>query len=232
MLYSKLVELEEDIQKALTKELAKQREISLGVIENVLGSVLHRQLVLADKRGERPETSETKKAAGKDIFDNKISSEEKNKREPASRKEEAKSPNDPNPRPSIPQKTPFSIMLRDLPITGDGTLRRYQTVGNMIEINSAHPDFRNRVKQKRGRLQFTDRLGAYLANVITASYRDQYYSEKGKDPKRDEVYNDLLRDASQLEQALKRQMPRLQNELEKVGKKNLAGPSTDKEFAS
>jgi len=219
LLYNKLVELEEEIQKALTSELEKQREISLGVIENVLGNVLHRQLVLADRRAEQPGVPKPEGDEG-ERTNTEVAVDEKQAREEKKSSSDSKQNSEGNTGPKKPtQKTNLAIVMRDLPVTGDGVLRRYQTVGNLIEINTSHPDFRSRVKQKRGRLHFTDRLAAYLANVITASYRDHYYNEKGKDPNRYQVYDDLLRDAAQLEQALRRQMPRLQREIESIGKK-------------
>eukprot|EP00466_Bigelowiella_natans_P000315 jgi/Bigna1/66250/fgenesh1_pg.1_\ len=227
------------------------REVSLDIMENVLDAALYR-LVLTNRKeekgldegevwGEALDQEEKPATAGK----------KGDKQEPSPSRADAEGGEENDPRKANRQtierndgesttkeaatknrrKTrsmPYQIVLRELPETSGGQARRYQRVGSSIEINTQHPDFQGRVRQRRGRMQFNERLSAYLANVITASYKDVFYEDRGQQPDRGQIYDDMLRDAARLEQHLKRQMPRLQRELEKVGKKAPSGRKKDK----
>ena len=196
-LYDALVDLEPQLWDALNDEMDRQRVITFEVIETVLSRALQK-VVTGDKRTLMPQLGHVEKEVTV-----KKSVDDKSK--PKSTK------------PRAPAKPSFNIQLANVPDTADGVKRRMLMVGNQITINVNHPEFQGRIATRRGRVQFTDRLGGYLANVIAAAYKDYFYDENDKNPARGQVYDDLLGDASKLEQIFRGRMPMLQRELNKIG---------------
>jgi hypothetical protein len=96
----------------------------------------------------------------------------------------------------------------------------------VIEINTSHPDFVSRIKSRKGRPKFTDRLAGYLSTLIATAYKDRFYLEHGKHPDRNEIYKDLLSDTTRLEAALRRRMPALQRSLNEMIRQGTPPPST------
>lgn len=62
----------------------------------------------------------------------------------------------------------------------------------------------------------TERLGAYLAVILSAHYHNHRYSSLYLNPNRDVLYEDLIGTTNRVEQALRRQMPALQRSMSDV----------------
>lgn len=72
-----------------------------------------------------------------------------------------------------------------VPAQDDGSISRAHLIDDTININTgqkrgqnltndvAHPDFLARIKTRHGKPKFTDRLGAYLAVIISAHYHEE-----------------------------------------------------------
>jgi len=108
----------------------------------------------------------------------------------------------------------FDIKFRNLPPDIDRRLPRSQLVDGVISINTAHPDFNERMLYGRqGQPRFSDRLGAYLAATISIHYKDQFYERYGKQPeRRDQLFDEQVDFMCRLEAALKPHLPALQEE--------------------
>lgn len=122
------------------------------------------------------------------------------------------------------RRSGFDIRFNELAADADGVLRRSHLIDGTIYINTAHPQFRERMQQTRqGRPKFTDRLGGYLANTVAIHYQDQFYVKYGRQPeRRDQQFDDMVDFACRLETALRPRLPELQAEL---------GPGTSEETA-
>jgi hypothetical protein len=69
----------------------------------------------------------------------------------------------------------FRVSFVSLNDMQNGELRRYITLDQEIQINTAHPDFKNKLKTKLGKPQFSDRLCSYLASIIAVQYNSKVF---------------------------------------------------------
>lgn len=108
----------------------------------------------------------------------------------------------------------FDIKFANLPPDTEGVLRRSKLVDGAIYINTAHPDFKERMSATRqGGPRFTDRLGAYLAATVSIHYKDQFYERYGRQPhRRDQMFDEQVEFMCRLESALRPHLPVLQQE--------------------
>jgi len=103
-----------------------------------------------------------------------------------------------------------------------GRLQRGLLVGEIMYINVAHPDFSERVNTNRAgsRLQISERLCSYIANVCANSYKSaiiarqeeglQVYSEnQGK------LFQEILDLEFSMESSLRKYLPAIQKEVQK-----------------
>ncbi|GAB5360168.1 hypothetical protein AAMO2058_000604400 [Amorphochlora amoebiformis] len=227
-LYSELISLEDDIFKALQAELSKQRTVTYEAIEDVLGNALRLAVgklgKLSSQRAQKFLNATDDLEHGT-LLPQPVSLEEKVKDIKGEGKEDSpersndseKKANDKNEKPKG-RLPPVSIRLREFPESSSGIVRRYMRTGDLVEINVGHPDFLLRLKQKKGRIFFTDRLSGYLSNIVSASYNDHIYDKEGKEPTRDVVFDDLLKHSSKIEETLKKQIPALQRTIESIAK--------------
>lgn len=79
------------------------------------------------------------------------------------------------PKPAEPPAGQYTIHFSDTPPAGEKPGQRSYRAGNAIQINTAHPDFKTRLKYTRqGAPVITDRLYAYLAGIISLHYPDSF----------------------------------------------------------
>eukprot|EP00492_Amphilonche_elongata_P004724 TRINITY_DN5089_c0_g1_i1.p1 TRINITY_DN5089_c0_g1~~TRINITY_DN5089_c0_g1_i1.p1 ORF type:complete len:178 (+),score=38.46 TRINITY_DN5089_c0_g1_i1:197-730(+) len=103
-----------------------------------------------------------------------------------------------------------------------GRLQRGLLVGDVMYVNVAHPDFSERVNTNRAgsRLQITERLCSYIANVCANSYKSaviarqeeglQVYAEnQGK------LFQEILDLEFSMESSLRKYLPAIQKEVQK-----------------
>ncbi len=122
---------------------------------------------------------------------------------------------DPNEQQGAQRKrSGFDIRFGEYAPTINGQLRRSWLLDGAIYINTAHPDFRDRlIHNRQGRARFTDRLGAYLAATVSIHYKDQFYVRYGRQPqRRDQMFDEQVAFQCRLEAALRPHLARLQQE--------------------
>jgi hypothetical protein len=86
----------------------------------------------------------------------------------------------------------------------------------MVDID--HPDFEERFKtSKAGRAKVDERVCAYLATVVAAHYRDARYEEFDEIPQsRMNAYDDMISTFCSLETRLRKSLPLLNREMERL----------------
>jgi len=68
-----------------------------------------------------------------------------------------------------------------------------------------------------GRPRFTERLGAYLAMIISSHYNEVRYLNSGHStPQIKEIYDDLIGITNRIETAIKRKLPQIQKSLDDI----------------
>lgn len=241
-LYDAILELEDEIKAALNRVNEAHRDTTLNRLEDVLRNVLEKmsredrlrlrsELTAGDERGravdgggaeggdeggsqqEEAKTGDGRKGAGEGL-------------------DKGPNPQTPGPQggqtegghqiiddPALAegtrrQRSGFDIKFGELPSDIEGTLRRSRLVDGTIWINTAHPDFRQRLTQSRqGQWKFNDRLGAYLAATISIHYKDQFYARYGRQPqRRDQMFDEQVEFICRFEAALRPHLPALQQE--------------------
>ena len=172
-----LLALEPALSRALEQEVEQQRVLTMGKLEEMLGSALDR-IIRDDLRSLRPKVVTRVVVQSDEDHDDQTT---ETAREGTTRASRAKSGTssgeddmDSAPDPASDRAKPavrtkrverevaLSVRFVSLP-DSDTNTRRAQLIGGTMEINTAHPDFRSRIKMNRGRPKFTDRLGSYLA---------------------------------------------------------------------
>ena len=84
--------------------------------------------------------------------------------------------------------------------------RPVRSVGYVIEINTGHAEFQNRLKSRYGLPQMNDRLSFYLSNLIASEYRQIYYETNHIEPSRSKIALDFVTDAARLETVLRKKL--------------------------
>ncbi len=117
--------------------------------------------------------------------------------------------------PDQPQELNLNIKFIDFPSTGQEQPKRSYLAGQTITINLAHPDFKERLAYTRqGQPKISDRLGAYVAALITRHYKDQFYHTGGTAPDhREALFDEQLDFTFRLESAIRKQLPALERAL-------------------
>jgi len=115
-----------------------------------------------------------------------------------------------------PAKLGYQVHFVAIPAGENGYIPRAHFVEDVIHINTVHPDFTTRLKSRRGRPKFTERLGAYLALIISARYHEEKYAQKDQNPSREVIYEDLMSTMNRIETALRRRLPSLQRSIDKI----------------
>lgn len=101
------------------------------------------------------------------------------------------------------KRSGFDIQFMSLPPDSEGRVRRSLLLEGTLVINTEHPDFQERIKHTRhGRPKVTPRLCAYLAAVISAHYKDQFYLQQHRQPDRAQLFEDQVDFICRFESAL------------------------------
>ena len=242
VLYEAILGLEADIKAALNRVNEAQRDNTLNRLEDVLRDVLN-QLSREDRLLMRSELAAGHESGAKVAGGGAEGGEEggphREESESGDGWEGAGEGADggPDPEASGPQggqteggysiaddparaegtkrkRAGFDLKFISFPPDAEGQLRRSRLVDGIIYINTAHPDFSERMSYSRqGRPRFTDRLGAYLAATVSIHYKDQFYQRYGRQPERaDQMFDDQVAFMCRLEAALRPRLPELQQE--------------------
>jgi hypothetical protein len=117
--------------------------------------------------------------------------------------------------PPARRRQSFDIQFYDIPPDADGQVKRSYLVDATIYINVAHPDFQDRMTYTRqGQPKVSERLGAYIAAIISIHYKDQFYAKYGSMPeRRDLLFEEQVDFIFRLESALREYLPELEKEL-------------------
>eukprot|EP01006_Ploeotia_vitrea_P032541 TRINITY_DN64754_c0_g1_i3.p1 TRINITY_DN64754_c0_g1~~TRINITY_DN64754_c0_g1_i3.p1 ORF type:complete len:408 (-),score=219.19 TRINITY_DN64754_c0_g1_i3:1162-2385(-) len=245
-LYKQLLALEPSLQAALEREMEKHKVMTLGGLEDVLSSVLgtlardDRRTVREAMRAQHPElfgvtgvdrvNVDGEVDGEQDVaFDGNAEGEDGAATDDAeaplaastssasASSTSSSSPAAENKKPRRPRRTMnIGIRFAQIPASDSGQAKRSQLIGNVIEINTEHPDFVKRLGRRMGKPRITDRLSAYLAGVIAAQYKESFYRQHNRNPERGEIYSDLLNDTYRLEASIRRRLPSLQRHLNKM----------------
>merc|ERR1711959_443498 len=102
-----------------------------------------------------------------------------------------------------------------------GEPKRAQLIGDDVYINVQHPDFEGRVKygQKSGRMQISERLCSYLANIAAAAYKANMIqrSREGLKKYNDshfQLFDEILDLEFAIENQLRKYLPAIQREVD------------------
>ena len=234
-LYRALMNLEDDVRDALDKLNETRRVVTLNRLEDVLRNILddlaredrlrfrtelrrgddtgrHTAGGGADDQGvsghvdyESKRKGGTRSGAGEGLQhgpDTNQAGESEGTNEGGDQIE-----HDPSDRKGAEQpKAGFDIRFMNLPPDAQGGVPRSHLLGGTIFINTEHPDFHERTSHTRqGRPKVNNRLCAYLAAVISAHYKDQFYLIHHMQPNRAQVFEDQVEFICRFETALQTQ---------------------------
>jgi len=200
MLYSSIVELEDQINDALLEINKRSESSSMTKLESILSSALSRLAKLDSLRFR------TQFIEGGDInlievddSDLKLIREKKGKKGKKSTKKDQKeeipvieTKDESDLKGRERKKSGFNVRFSDIEQKKtDGTLLRSQFIeGDAIVIYKNHPDFQERIKRTlQGELKITERLISYLATEIAIHYKDKFFQVKKKQPEIQNILN-------------------------------------------
>lgn len=237
-LYDAILTLEDEIRAAINQINEEQRDSSLNRLEDVLRDVLD-DLAREDRLRLRSElttgTEQGKAVNGGGAEDGDESLPNQSENETRGNGEGANTGPDPEKEGSLNgyneggsqinpdlneregaqrKRSGFDIRFGEYAPTINGQLRRSWLLDGAIYINTAHPDFKNRLAYNRqGLARFNDRLGAYLAATVSIHYKDQFYARYGRQPdRRDQMFDEQVAFQCRLESALRPHLATLQQE--------------------
>jgi len=207
--YRKLAKVcEERLFEALTLANNQHSMKSLQSLEDVLSIELQR-VERAEKRAERLKQKESFPDAPEELpkepeqppEDEPAKDEEKEKEEPEEKKEKGPDPDG------------FTVKLVDgnPDDDPDETPWRSSLVGNTIMVNTRHPDFNERFRKTRsGAPKIDERLCSYLANIVSAHYRDTVATGSDAGPTdRLEEFESMIDTYCRYENRLRKAIPSL-----------------------
>jgi len=193
MMYSNIVELEDQINDALLEINKRSESSSMTKLESILSSALSR-LAKLDSLRFRTQFIEGYEInlIKVDDSDLKLIRKKKGKKGEKSTKKDQKeeipvieTKDESDLKGKERKKSGFNIRFSDIEQKKtDGTLLRSQFIeGDAIIIYKNHPDFQERIKRTlQGILKITERLISYLATEIAIHYKDKFFEIKKKQP--------------------------------------------------
>lgn len=230
-LYRAMLKLEDEIQDELEKLDDARRVVTLNRLENVLRDILddlarqdrirlRSETVAGGESGERIEGGAGE--GGEDGGPHRMESKTKggalgnasdlpdgpNEEEPGTSAGNNEGghqldPDLPGAAGQRRKRSGFDIQFMSLPADSEGRVRRSLLLEGTIVINTEHPDFKERVSHtRRGRPKVNARLCAYLAAVISAHYKDQFYLQQHRQPERAQLFEDQVEFICRFESAL------------------------------
>lgn len=241
-LYDAILTLEDEIRAAINQINEEQRDSSLNRLEDVLRDVLddlaredrlrlRSELTAGDEQGNavnggsaedgdeggptgQPNENEGG-AGGKSVGDESGPNPDDNGFLNGQNEGGDQICPNPNEHQGAQRKrSGFDIRFGEYAPNMNGQLRRSWLLDGAIYINTAHPDFKDRlVYNRQGRARFTDRLGSYLAATVSIHYKDQFYARYGRQPeRRDQMFDEQVAFQCRLESALRPHLAMLQQE--------------------
>ena len=241
-LYDAILKLEDEIKSALDRVNEAHRDSSLNRLEDVLRDVLE-DLSREDRLSLRAELAAGSQRGKLDVGGGNQGEQEGGPFREESETEGGRPgagegcQGGPNPQADGPQlgeanngqqviddhtshqgaerkRSGFDIQFGNFPPDLTGRLHRSKLVDGAIFINTAHPDFQERITiTRQGLPRFNDRLGAYLAQTVSIHYKDQFYARYGRQPeRRDQMFEEQVAFSCRLEAALRPHLSVLQQE--------------------
>lgn len=241
-LYDEILTLEDELRAAINQINEEQRDGSLNRLEDVLRDVLNdlaredrlrlrSELTVGNEQGKatngggaeegdeggpegEPNQTEGGANGNGDGADTGPNPDDKGSLNCQNEGGEHINP-DPNERQgALRKRSGFDIRFGEYAPTINGQLRRSWLLDGAIFINTAHPDFKDRlIYNRQGRARFTDRLGAYLAATVSIHYKDQFYARYGRQPeRRDQMFDEQVAFQCRLEAVLRPHLATLQQE--------------------
>jgi hypothetical protein len=126
----------------------------------------------------------------------------------------------PLPDPISPKQKPkkhrvsgIQVTFVAIPANEEGIVPRSHIVGEIIHINTLHPDFTARIRSRLGRPVITERLGAYLGAILAGQYHAQRYTRQNLDPTIPAAFEDLISTMNKIEYNIRRKLPALQRSM-------------------
>eukprot|EP01135_Chromosphaera_perkinsii_P000758 Nk52_evm46s151 gene=Nk52_evmTU46s151 len=215
LLYKELLKLEKRLKVKLDEEMEKHRTLMYQSVENFLGKILDNVAIQDgleevvekyDKKAKQRGAPRAKKEKATIKGDTQDSKEDGRRAKKITRS----------------ANTFFKIKFSELPANDENETRRSMMLNNIIEINTLHPDFKERLTvDKKGHLDISERFVSYISNIVSSHYRDHLSGYNSMDAQTQEIYENLLNSYSAIEGEISQRIERLKRALRKDAK----GPS-------
>uniref|UniRef100_A0A7S2SL75 Histidine kinase/HSP90-like ATPase domain-containing protein n=1 Tax=Mucochytrium quahogii TaxID=96639 RepID=A0A7S2SL75_9STRA len=193
--YKKLVSMEPVLMKKLEDMIAAQHEESMSEFEDVLGTCMV-DVFKDDKRKPKKDSGavELRKEVEKEGVVYKTVRK----------------------NPPKPQEGLYDIRLVETSYDdSNGEPLRSFCTDKTIFVNVSHEDFQSRVAvDKLGKLSYTPRLSAYIANELAVYYQDEKVERLKLEPKTEnsDLYRDLIGSINKLEDRIRHRLAKAARE--------------------
>jgi len=174
-----------------------------------------------ENNGDNPENKDQEE--NKDGENAENEEKDKNNEEPDAKKPKRDSKMDKLKRIASKFEMVFVNELKD----SKGQIQRAILIGNQMYINVAHPDFTERVhtNRVRSKLNITERLCSYIANISANSYKSAVISRQQEGlamyaDNQSKLFEEILDLEFSMESSLRKYLPAIQKEVQGKNEKS------------